>query len=180
MIHTTTTAEPAVWIGCLECYNSGRLVGDWRPALEAGDITPDTIHGRDVAPGTHEELWVMDHEGLPIKGECSPTFAQRAAECLEEVDEWLRSAFLAWWASGDFVAAGDDLPCPSDFFDRYAGEWGSFSEYAEDLFTDCGYADEIPDHLAAYFDMDAWVRDLRFDYSTEPAPNGGVYVFRSL
>ena len=30
--------EPRVWIGCLACYNEGRLRGDWFSAAEAADI----------------------------------------------------------------------------------------------------------------------------------------------
>lgn len=179
MTTTVTTTEPAAWIGCLSCYNSGRLVGDWHPAITAGDVTTDQIHGRTIAAGTHEELWVLDHEGLPIKGECSPADAQRFAEVLAEVDKWQRPAFLAWWASGDYIADGDDLPCVGDFEERYAGEWDSFTDYAAELFDECGYGSEMPEHLAPYFDMAAWARDLAYDYTTEDAP-GGVYVFRSL
>ena len=38
-----TTTEPAVWIGCLACYNAGRLTGDWYQATEAdqGDCRTD-------------------------------------------------------------------------------------------------------------------------------------------
>jgi hypothetical protein len=45
---TTTTTEPAVWIGCLACYNAGRLVGAWFPADGAGDITTQQVHAPDT------------------------------------------------------------------------------------------------------------------------------------
>lgn len=174
---TTTTTEPAAWVGCLACYNAGDLVGKWVPATTAGDTTPEDIHGRAT---THEELWVMDHEGLPIRGECSPTRAQQVAEHLAEVDEWQRDAFRAWWASGDYTADSDDLPDLSDFEERYAGEWHTFRHYAESLADDIGLLAEVPDEIAAYFDWDAWTRDLAYDYTTEAAPGGGVFLFRSI
>ena len=35
----TTDTTPRVWIGCLACYNEGRLVGDWYDAITADEIT---------------------------------------------------------------------------------------------------------------------------------------------
>src|SRR5436305_14737423 len=88
------------WIGCLACYNEGRLVGEWYDADEASDVTIERVHqdggalltglgtadayrwspGGDDAPepealvDNHEEIWVFDHEGFGglIDGECSP------------------------------------------------------------------------------------------------------------
>jgi antirestriction protein len=123
----------------------------------------------------------MDTDGLPISREMSPAEAGEWGALLAEVDEWQRDALAAWVASGDYVAEGrGDLPSLPDFEERYAGEWDTFEDYAAELFDDCGYAAEMPEHLAAYFDMRAWARDLAYDYTTHPAPGGGVFVFRSL
>lgn len=40
-----STVRLSVWIGCLACYNSGRLVGEWCEAEDAGYVTPDDLHG---------------------------------------------------------------------------------------------------------------------------------------
>ena len=123
----------------------------------------------------------MDTDGLPISREMSPAEAGEWGALLAEVDEWQRDALAAWVASGDYVAEGrGDLPSLPDFEERYAGEWDTFEDYAAELFDDCGYGAEMPEHLAAYFDMRAWARDLAHDYTTHPAPGGGVFVFRSL
>lgn len=178
---TTTTVEPAAWIGCLECYNAGCLVGDWYPASRAGGITTDQIHGCLVRAGTHEELWVMDHEGLPIAGECSPADVQERAEVLGSVEEWQLPALCAWIASGDYVCEGrGDIPSLPDFEERYAGEWSSFREYAESLADVIGLLADAPEELARYFDWSAWVRDLAHDHTTQPAPGGGLFVFRVM
>jgi antirestriction protein len=175
---TTTTTEPAVWIGCLACYNAGRLVGEWVDAVDAADVTPEAIHGH---PTAHEELWVMDTDGLPISREMSPAEAGEWGAVLAEVDEWQRDALAAWVASGDYVAEGrGDLPSLPDFEERYAGEWDSFRDYAENLADDIGLLQDVPDTLTAYFNWDVWIRDLAYDYTTHPAPGGGVFVFRSL
>ena len=83
---------PRVWIGCLQCYNEGNLVGDWHNATDADEITTSQLHGRAIDPGTHEELWCLDHENLPITAECSPRDAAELARTLEDVPERERPA----------------------------------------------------------------------------------------
>lgn len=179
---TIIETTPRVWIACLACYNDGRLVGDWFPADIADDVTLDEIHAH--YGGTRmdcEEVWCFDTDGLPISREMSPAEAAEWGRLLAEVDEWQRDALAAWVASGDYITQGTgDLPSLPDFEERYAGEWDTFEAYAAELFEDCGYAVEMPEHLAPYLDMAAWARDLAYDYTTLRAPGGGVFVFRSL
>ena len=145
-------------------------------------MTVDDVHrasGRDAS--FCEELWVMDHEGIPVSGEMSPHEADEWGTALTSVDEHLRPALRAWVASGDYVAEGTgDLPSIPDFEDRYCGEWDSFRDYAEQLADDIGLLSSAPEELARYFNWDAWTRDLGFDYPAAPAPAGGVFVFRNL
>lgn len=42
---TDVETTPRVWIGCLACYNEGRLVGDWHDALGADEVTSEDVHG---------------------------------------------------------------------------------------------------------------------------------------
>lgn len=61
------------WVGCLHCYNSGRLVGEWFDAVDADGVTLADVHRS--AGGSRdgcEELWCIDHENLPVRGEMSP------------------------------------------------------------------------------------------------------------
>lgn len=194
MTATVTDTAPRAWVGCLACYNDGRLVGEWVDAEDAAVSVADpdwclAVHGPAIAAGEpvsdHEEWWVMDHEGLPmIDGECSPLEATRWADWLSEVEEWQRGAVLAWVDLGTYSTDTDGLPILSDFDDAYCGEWDSFREYAEDLAESCGYlpsGDDVrANPLLRYIDWDAWTRDLAYDYNTAPAPAGGVYVFRVI
>lgn len=59
---TTTDTTPRVWIGCLACYNSGRLVGDWHDAIGAVDVTTADVHG---GPSSHDEPLVLRHREHP-------------------------------------------------------------------------------------------------------------------
>ena len=172
---TTTDTTPRVWIGCLHCYSSGRLVGDWFDAAAADEVTLADVHessGFDYAEC--EGLWVMAHQNIPVQGELDPITAAAWGQCLTEVDEHLRPAMCAWVESGNYVTEGNtDLPSISDFEERYQGHWDTFAEYAENL-------DDVPEEIARYFNWDAWTRDLAMDYSVYDDPEGGVFVFRDL
>ncbi|MFH7324848.1 antirestriction protein ArdA [Aeromicrobium sp. JJY06] len=185
MTTMTTASGPAAraWIACLACYNSGDLVGAWYDAAQADDVAIDALHvdSGTITQASCEEMWVMDHEHLPLRGECSPAEAAEWGRLLDDVDERQRDALLAWVRSGDYVAeAHGNLPSLPDFEERYAGEWDSFTEYAEELAKDTGMLTDVPEWARPYFDMDKFAHDLAFDHTTEPAPGGGLYVFRSL
>lgn len=177
----TTDTTPRVWIGCLSCYNSGYLVGDWFDAATADQVTLAGVHGAHSRADAHDELWVFDHENIPVRGELDPLTAAAWGRCLTEVNEHLRPALCAWVESGDYVTEGDtDLPSISDFEERYQGEWESFREYAEQLADDIGLLADVPEEIARYFDWSAWTRDLAMDYSVHDNPEGGVFVFSVL
>lgn len=128
-----------------------------------------------------EELWCFDADDMPVHQEMSPAEAAKWGRVVEGVDEHLRPALLAWVRSGGHVAEGTgDLPSLPDFEERFAGEWESFREYAENLAEDIGLLRDVAEEIARYFDWDAWTRDLAFDYTVEAAADGGVYIFRSL
>ncbi len=103
---SATDTAPHVWIGCLACYNAGCLVGDWFDAVTADEVTTYDIHGAHSRADSHDELWVFDHENIPVRGEMDPITAAAWGRCLAEVDEHLRPALCVWVESGDYVAEG--------------------------------------------------------------------------
>ena len=178
---STTDTTPRAWVGCLSCYNEGRLVGDWFNAEIADEVTTYDVHGAHSRADSHDELWVFDHENIPVRGEMDPLTAAAWGQCLAEVDEHFRPALCAWVESGDYVAEGTgDLPSISDFEERYCGEWSDFDDYARQLADNIGLLDGVPEEIARYFDWRAWSRDLAMDYSTYGNPEGGVFVFLDL
>jgi hypothetical protein len=82
---TTTTDTPRAWVGCLGCYNAGDLSGRW---LDDPDEIRNYRCSRPVTIyNSHEELWVFDHEHMPlISGECSPSTFADAIEFLDSLD----------------------------------------------------------------------------------------------
>ena len=178
---SATDTSPRAWIGCLACYNAGRIVGGWFNAEIADKVTTYDVHGAHSRADSHDALLVFDLENIPVRGEMDPLTAGAWGQCLAEVDEHLRPALCAWVESGDYVAEGDtDLPSISDFEERYCGEWSDFEEYARQLADNIGLLDGVPEEIARYFDWQAWSRDLAFDYSTYDDPEGGMFVFLDL
>ena len=178
---SATDTTPRVWIGCLACYNEGRLVGDWFDAATADEVTTYDVHGAHSRSDSHDELWVMDHENIPVRGEMDPSEAAEWGRVYTEVGPEHWPALCAWVESGDYVAEGTgELPSISDFEERYCGAWENLREYAEQLADDIGLLADVPEEIARYFDWQAWSRDLAFDYSTYDDPEGGVFVFRVL
>ena len=170
--------EPKVWIGCLQCYNEGRLVGDWYPANEAGEITTSNLHGRPIRPETHEELWCLDVEGFPEAREMDPMTAQMWGDLYDEVGDAQWPAFCAWVRSGSHVEDGDGMPSASDFEERYAGSWNDFEEYAWNYVVSSGMQHEWTETARDYFDLKRYARDLQTGFTVEDDPDGGVFIFR--
>ena len=170
---TTTTDAMRVWVGCLACYNDGRLVGEWVDAVDADTFTPCERAG-------HEEWWVMDHDGLPIDGECSPAYAAALAECLALVEPWRRGAAFAWIREGNYSTDTEGLPILSDFDDAYQGEYDSPRDYAQTLAEDSGLVPEEYVWPTSCIDWEQATRELMMDHYTAPASGGGVYVFRTF
>jgi hypothetical protein len=115
---TTATEEKInVWVGCLACYNEGRLTGEWVEALRATKFTPCTRPG-------HEEWWVLDTDTPQwINGECSPSEAQAIAEAVQELPEYIDVDAVQAYLEYEGTSLTDlDL---SDFEDRYQGAYNS-------------------------------------------------------
>ena len=184
----TTTATPRVWVGCLGCYNAGRLVGEWFDATDAPEEMKDfqglafkqdqngqSVLREHIAEG-HEELWVFDHENFHglLTGECSPAAAKELAETLASVDNP-----EAYGAYAQYV--GRDYATPEGFEEAFCGEYDSGKDYAYDL------AHEIHDDKAfeswPFTEIDwqhAW-RELEMgDYYDVDTGNGTVWIFRSV
>lgn len=166
-----------VWIGCLACYNEGRLVGEWFDAVGAGEVTTYDIHGAHSRADSHDELWCFDHECIPVSGELSPMEAAKWGEVFDALAGEDRAALYVWVDSGTYVSEGDsDLPSVSEFEDQYCGMWDSFDDYAYQLADDMCLLENIPEEVSRYFHWEAWIRDLKFDYTVHYDPNGGGLV----
>lgn len=178
----TRTTVPQIWPACLHHFNAGYLVGDWFDITEAAEIDLAAVHrnGPAVTPDC-EEIQIFDVDGLGISKEMGLLEAVEWAEAYEEAGAEQWPAVAAWVGTGGYVAQGTgDVPSIGDFEERYCGIWPSFRDYAFELADDIGLLRDVPEEISRYFDWDSWIRDLQMDYSTAPAPEYSVYVFRDL
>lgn len=179
----TTTETPEVWIGCLACYNAGRLIGQWYEAIVAAEVTPEQLHEGKLSQlealdggSPHEELWVMDHQGFGglLTGECSPMEAQRLAEVILEVERYnLPVEAFAAWLQGE--ASVDAV---SDFLDVFQGVYDSEQDFAQQLAEDIGALKDDVSWPHDCIDWERATRELMYDYGSEDIP-GGVAIWRS-
>lgn len=68
----------------------------------------------------------------------------------DHVDEDAVIAYISHFSNWD----------QSSFEDAFSGAYDSEVAYAEQLVDDCGYLQEMPEHLRNYFDYEAFARDL--------------------
>lgn len=124
-----------MWPACLNCYNNGRHVSQWVDCTDAADRTIESLHEGSGEPlADSEEIWCLDHENIPIKGEMGLAEAARWGETYDEADPEQWSAICALMKSGCYTAEGTgDIPSLPDFEETYQGRWGSFREYAGQL-----------------------------------------------
>ncbi|MFD7738031.1 antirestriction protein ArdA [Kitasatospora sp. NPDC059800] len=175
----TTLDAPRVWIGCLACYNGGRLTGEWYDADTADLVAPEDLH---IGATDHEELWVMDHEGFCglLVGECSPSRAAELAELLAEIPPHERSAFAVWFST----YADDDANLSSvieEFNDSFEGEWPSQAHFAQER-AERQMSNEQEELMRTWpfnaIDWESAAMELfSSGYDSEEAPGGGVYVY---
>lgn len=164
-----------VWVGCLACYNAGRLVGDWFDADECpltesefDEAIPNHLKAKagDLYP--HEEIWVMDHENSPVDGEYSPNAAHEYAEWMAGIDDL--DVLKAWLSNGnEFNADTAD-----EIQEAYAGHFDSDEAFAQELADEVGAIQEDVQWPYTCIDWEHAARELMYDYWSD---NG--YYFRN-
>jgi antirestriction protein len=133
--------EPNVQVDCPECG-----------ATHVDGCTYQGCNGTGKVPSA-EEFAIHDHEGFgKMLGEF--TLLADVAKHAELIAEH----GVAWIAYCDYV--GESYATPEGFQDAYNGTWDSEQAFAENLVEDLGYLTGVPDHVANYFDYEAFTRDL--------------------
>lgn len=184
MTTTLTTHEttPRAWVGCLGCYNDGRLTGRWLDADQAQDLTDAglaTENGTCTTCGA-DEFHVFDHEGLHGKpGEMGVATFVELAEVADIINEnGLGDAFAAFLDDEHRTGTAED---EGEFSSRFVGEWSSVEHYVEELMEGCGVIDDVPSSLRYYFDWAGLARDMQLNGEITVIDHPfGVWVFRTF
>lgn len=171
-----------VWVGCLACYNEGKLVGEWFPGSEAPTSVEeweDTVgypKSHKTAGYPHEELWVFDHENSPVDGEYSPSTAVEYGQILDTLEEHEREPFAAWLDNHNVRTLDSDAV--TSFRDEYRGTYESVFDFLWECYADM----ELPDWAEPH--RGAIVRNIKGDWeqgggwtSSSSIEPGSLHIF---
>jgi len=151
--------ECKAWVGCLACYNDGRLIGDWIDVEDLEDWKiPDGHDKKYALDGCPHEEWVtFDTDGIS-SGEVAPG---------QFYEKWLsyKEACDSTGMDLDTVVAIVDngiVTEPGEIED--AGPFTLFEnesdyEIAIHLANEYGIYEQIDHTLINYFDEQHWMRD---------------------
>lgn len=173
--------RPRIYLASLSDYNAGYLHGVWMDA----DQEPDDLQAaasemlaRSPSDPRAEEFAVHDYEsfGAYRVGEYdSLEWISRIARGITEHGQ----AFSAWAEQ-----CHHDQDRLEQFDDAYRGDWGSITEYADELLDDLGLQrlldEHLPESLASYVNLDtgAFARDLVLGGDITPVEHaGGIWIF---
>lgn len=160
------------WVGCLACYNDGRLVGDWCEPEEATDWTCNDP--------SHEETWCFDIEGLPqtLLHEMAPVSFADICEQLDDISDDEIDAYDAYLG-----LVGADYGTPEGFRDSYQGEWDSEEDFARELAEDLGLINDDATWPNSCIDWEEAAGELFMgDYASVRGHGSGfsrLYVFNN-
>lgn len=169
------TTEPQAWIGCLAAYNSGHLHGEWVD-LDC-EVALDEACKKILATSPvddAEELWVMDHEGLPISRECSPAEALRLGLIVHAFEGRGFDLEIVTFAMDQIQS--DGLAELLEYVDNnYLGHYEDAESMAYDHCESMGW--EAPAWAIHFIDYKAMGEALLQDYSHFELNSGGIAVF---
>lgn len=152
-----TATSPAVWIGSLHAYNSGRLIGEWADASDLDRLRE--VEARVLAEGGGEEIALLDFEGFgDMIGEYTPL--DRVAEIAAAIEE--HGEVLIHYARFKGLPDGVAIEeLVQGFEDAHAGSgYDSLKDYAEAHFDEFF---DVPDELAEFIDYEAFETSLACD-----------------
>jgi antirestriction protein len=155
------TDTPRAWIGCLGCYNAGRLIGKWIDGIDCDDLESAGLTdsaGRCNRCGADEFL-ALDHEnflGLLDGGEPNPRECYDMAVKLDDVADYEREILTAWLSNGMEFDLDTMREC-------YIGEYATDEDMAQEYIDNTGLLSDVPDYLSRYFDLERYARDMMFD-----------------
>lgn len=201
------TTTPRIYVACLASYNNGVLHGRWIDAsadtdeMQAeisamlrdskfpnvmvecphceGEGMPDdsacpVCSGKGEVPSA-EEWAIHDYEGLgPNLGEYAglEEVARRVEIAEAAEDAGIPVAVLIEAMSDDNATDAEDF-----ISDRYRGTFESWADMAEELETETGGLDEVPERFRAYIDFERIGRDFELSGDFSAYRDGGDLYF---
>lgn len=160
------------WIGCLGCYNNGRLEGKWLDADGARDLVAAGLAQRATYENGHtyaacikccgDEFAILDFDDVPRVlayeiGDNIAVFSEWAEEW-ERVADQVGAEVLEAYAEN---VAGEVETALERVEEAFAGEFASEEDWAEDYLDGTGSLASVPAELRLYIDYEKYARDAR-------------------
>jgi antirestriction protein len=188
-METVAVSTPRAWVGCLGCYNNGKLVGAWLDREQAdtpelGGLAREMVGQFGSLFGCvvcgSDEFWCFDVENLPMASEMSPAEFVRHAERDEELDEHHSSDAVRIFIDHMGYNLRDlDLDIDEVFMafgDAFVGEWSCVEDFAYETASEQGDLGGVAEYISDCIDFErVWESHLRFDYWEESG-----YFFRNI
>lgn len=166
----TTNTTARIYCGTFAKYNSGSsIAGKWLTLADYADREEFLEACREIhADEADPELMFQDFEGFPRCWYCESSAPPEILWEYLALEEEEAEAFAAY---AENVGQHATI---RNFQDAFQGKWESVEDYAEDLAEQCGVS-VSPTWLA--IDWAATWENLRFDYFTAKADDGGIFIF---
>lgn len=167
-----------IYVACLASYNSGNLYGRWIDVegKSSDDIQAEIDAMLRASPSPDAEEWsIHDYDGP--KGFASLGENPDLEDLVEFVNMYEEHGD-AWIAYVD--AVGEHYATPSGFEGAYQGDHDSLFDYAYQFVEDTGMLQGIPEHVARYFDYEAFARDMELSGDISAISiEGKIYIFNN-
>lgn len=169
---------PRIYVACLASYNAGTLHGRWIDAtLGVDHITEETLDMIAHSPTPFAEEWAIhDYEGFGAVKLSESTAFDDVAELAHAIEEHGEAFGVFYNNQPDDVAAVVER-----FEHSYRGTFRTVEEYAEEYIDSTGMLSDVPEHIARYFDVESFARDLELGGDIWTAEGGeGVLIFLNI
>lgn len=153
-----------LYVASLSDYNAGIHHGIWIDCLNGYDACYDAISDMLYESPTAAKTGLPAEEWAIHADEGWEGIAIRESENLEALCELAEAIDEHGEAYADYVQwVGRKYATPEGFEDAYKGQYKDMEDYTYALVEECGYLDDMPEHLQRYFDYAAFARDLEID-----------------
>lgn len=143
-------------------YNEGYLIGDW-VTLPVDDDELEEVKKRIGINEYYEEWFITDYEsdidGVEVNEYSDIEALNEIAEMLEELDdadiEIIGALMSEGYSFDEAIDKKDDVIIFVDCEDM--------EDVARNYIEETGMLDDVPEHLANYFDYESFGRDMSFE-----------------
>ena len=143
-------------------YNEGYLIGEW-VTLPVDDDELKQVKNRIGINGHYEEMFITDYEsdidGVEVNEHSDIDELNEIAEMLQELDdadiEIIGALMSDGYSFDEEIDKKDDVLIFVDCEDM--------ADVARKYIEETGMLDDVPEHLANYFDYESFGRDMSFE-----------------